>query len=111
MSEYHHDNLVSSYISFIEGHELIIVMPLIDAGSCADILKNDFPKGIEDEAIIATIIKEVLLGLDYLHQSGEMHRDIKAGNFFIKKNGTIYLGDFGVAASMKKGEKRKTLAG
>ena len=61
--------------------------------------------------MIATIIRDVLLGLDYLHQNGEMHRDIKAGNIFIKKNGTIYLGDFGVAASMKKGEKRKTLAG
>jgi serine/threonine protein kinase len=111
MSQYSHHNLISSYTSFIDHSELCIAMPLIDAGSCLDVLNNNFPNGIEDEAVIATILREVLQGLDYLHQHGEIHRDIKAGNIFAERGGHIHLGDFGVSASLKKGEKRKTFVG
>ena len=112
MGTYQHENLISSYISFIDKTELCIVMPLIDAGSCLDVLENNFPKGVSDESVIATIIKDVLQGLAYLHLNGEIQRDIKAGNMFAGKDGVIHLGDFGVSASLKKqGEKRKTFVG
>lgn len=111
MSQYSHPNLISSYISFIDRSELCIVMPLIDAGSLLDVLNNSFKNGIEDEAVIATVLKSVLQGLDYLHRNGEMHRDIKAGNMFADSAGNIFLGDFGVSANLKKGEKRKTFVG
>ena len=111
MSQYCHENLISSHISFIDKSELCIVMPLIDAGSCLDVLQSNFPSGIKDEKIIATIMKNVIQGLHYLHDNDEMHRDLKAGNIFADKEGHIYLGDFGVSASLKKGEKRKTFVG
>ena len=111
MSQYQHPNLISSYISFIDRSELYIVMPLIDAGSCLDVLSVNFPNGIDDESAIATIMNDVLQGLAYLHHNGELHRDIKAGNMFAESTGTIHLGDFGVSASLKKGEKRNTFVG
>lgn len=111
MSQYNNEYLISSHISFIHKSELCIVMPLIDAGSCLDVLNNNFKSGIADEAIIATIMKNVLSGLQYLHENHEIHRDLKAGNIFADMDGHIYLGDFGVAASLKKGEKRKTFVG
>ena len=42
-------------------------MPLLDAGSVEDILERNFPKGIKDEKIIATVLKDMLSALDYFH--------------------------------------------
>eukprot|EP00347_Sterkiella_histriomuscorum_P020913 403335979 len=72
MSTCQHKNVVSCYVSFIEGTDLWLVMPILSAGSCSDILKLNFPQGVKDEAIIATIVKETLLGLQYFHENRQI---------------------------------------
>lgn len=109
-----HKNIVAEYTSFVDLQYLWIVMPLIDSGSVYDVMKTVRPSndpGISDEAVIATILKETLEGLHYLHSNGQIHRDIKAGNILIDKAGNVFLSDYGVSASLKKGEKRGTLVG
>jgi hypothetical protein len=44
-------------------------MPILSAGSVADIIKVNFSTGIKDEAIIATILRETLLALEYFHEN------------------------------------------
>ena len=51
----------------MDDSDLWMVMPLLGAGSVTDIIKMKHPKGIKDEAMIATILKEVLEGVLYLH--------------------------------------------
>ncbi|XP_073056338.1 uncharacterized protein [Primulina eburnea] len=94
-----HPNVLKSHCSFVIDHTLWVVMPFMAGGSCLHILKAAHPNGFE-EAVIATILREVLKGLEYLHQHGHIHRDVKAGNILVDARGGIKLGDFGVSACL-----------
>ena len=69
MSTCQHKNVVSCLVSFIEGTDLWLAMPILSAGSCLDVLRLKFPTGVKDEAVIATILKETLEGLRYFHEN------------------------------------------
>ncbi|KAI3952697.1 hypothetical protein MKX01_013659 [Papaver californicum] len=94
-----HPNLQTTHCSFVTGHYLWIVMPFMAAGSCLRIMNSDFPNGYK-EAVIATILRGVLRGLEYMHHHGDIHRDVKAGNILVDSNGAVKLSDFGVSASL-----------
>ncbi|KZV54854.1 hypothetical protein F511_39718 [Dorcoceras hygrometricum] len=94
-----HPNVLRAHCSFTSGHCLWVVMPYMAAGSCLHIIKSAYPEGFE-EPVIATLLREVVKALVYLHSDGHIHRDVKAGNILIDTNGAVKLADFGVAACM-----------
>ena len=47
------------------------------------------------------LIREILEGLDYLHQHYLVHRDIKPDNIFFCKDGNLKIGDFGLVKSQR----------
>ncbi|KAI3459479.1 hypothetical protein Pfo_016142 [Paulownia fortunei] len=94
-----HPNILKAHCSFTVESRLWVVMPFMSGGSLQSIIASSFPDGLS-EPCIATVLKEVLSALSYLHGQGHLHRDIKAGNILIDSNGSVKLADFGVSASI-----------
>ncbi|RBQ89033.1 hypothetical protein VDGD_02874 [Verticillium dahliae] len=73
LSELQSPYVTKYYGSYAKGAELWIVMEFCSGGSCADLMKP----GLIGEEYIAIIVRELLLGLDYLHADKKLHRDVK----------------------------------
>ncbi|CAL1267728.1 unnamed protein product [Larinioides sclopetarius] len=102
--------VVKYYGSYFKGTDLWIVMEYCGGGSVSDIMRLRKKTLTEDE--IATVLNDILKGLEYLHYRRKIHRDIKAGNILLNNEGHAKLADFGVAGQLTDTmAKRNTVIG
>ncbi|XP_036392396.1 serine/threonine-protein kinase PAK 4 [Megalops cyprinoides] len=108
MRDYHHDNVVEMYNSYLVGDELWVVMEFLEGGALTDIVTHTRM----NEEQIATVCLSVLKALSVLHTQGVIHRDIKSDSILLTQDGRIKLSDFGFCAQVSKEvQRRKSLVG
>lgn len=73
LSELNSPYVTKYHGSFLKGSDLWIIMEFCSGGSCADLMKP----GLIHEEYITIILRELLLGLEYLHSDKKLHRDVK----------------------------------
>ncbi|XP_029336328.1 serine/threonine-protein kinase Nek1 isoform X3 [Mus caroli] len=91
-----HPNIVQYKESFEENGSLYIVMDYCEGG---DLFKRiNAQKGtlFQEDQILDWFV-QICLALKHVHDRKILHRDIKSQNIFLTKDGTVQLGDFGIA--------------
>ncbi|KAF9273099.1 ATP binding, partial [Mortierella antarctica] len=90
--------------SDIEKGHINIFLEYVPGGSIATLLANYGPFS---EILVRSFVKQILEGLDYLHECDIIHRDIKGANILVDNKGCIKISDFGIS---KKVEDPRSLA-
>jgi serine/threonine-protein kinase len=103
-----HPNIVPVLDVFELHGENCFVMQLIEGMSLADLLEHQEKRRLTPEEAIP-IVEDILNALNYAHQQGIIHRDVKPSNVLLDKNRRAHLIDFGIALAV--GEQRRTRAG
>ncbi|MGW1157418.1 protein kinase domain-containing protein [Streptomyces sp. NPDC002513] len=93
----HHPHVVGVLDFGEHDGRLFLVMELVDGDSLSRVLAHDGPLPADR---VARIAAQAAAGLAVAHEQGIVHRDIKPGNLLLDANGTVKIGDFGIARFM-----------
>ena len=89
--------------SCIDEDHLNIFLEYVPGGSVTSLLRN---YGAFEEPLVRNWVRQILTGLNYLHERDIIHRDIKGANMLVDNKGGIKISDFGIS---KKAEDSKSL--
>ena len=95
-----HPNIIPIYRVSAGGELLWYSMKLLEGKSLDTILKER--ERLEFEETVA-ILDQVADALDYAHDHGVIHRDVKPGNIVLDERGRVTVTDFGIAKEIQEG--------
>ena len=101
-----HPNIVRLYRFDKQADRLYMAMQQVEGADLETVLAGyradkEFMK--PDDA--RRIIREVCSALDYAHQKGIIHRDVKPANILLDRQGRVFLTDFGLALMVEVGTR------
>jgi serine/threonine-protein kinase len=101
-----HPNIIDIYDVGEEHGTPYIVMEYVPGDDLAHIIAAEGPFDPDD---VAALVEQVAAALDYAHQRGFVHRDIKPHNILVDDAGLAKVVDFGIAKGV--GDSDLTEAG
>jgi len=96
-----HDNILALYDFGEQRPWYYLVMPFIEGGTLRDYLLRRERLTLEEAA---SFLNQIASALQYAHDHGVVHRDVKPSNILLRLDGHAYLVDFGLAKAKMEAE-------
>lgn len=80
--------------SSVDDDFLNIFLEYVPGGSVTALLRN---YGAFEEPLVKNFVRQILQGLNYLHERDIIHRDIKGANILVDNKGGVKISDFGIS--------------
>lgn len=85
-------------------------MEYIEGITLYDLLKREIDRGTKmGDKLLYSIMVQLLTIISYIHSIGMTHRDIKEENIILRKDGVLYLVDFGLACTYEPTSSQATI--
>jgi len=101
-----HANIAQVMDCIGDNGQLFLVMEYLERGTVADVIDKN-KSGVEEKQALIWI-KQVLSALNYAHQNGVIHRDIKPTNIMLDQHNNAKVMDFGIAIEMSGDRRTRT---
>jgi serine/threonine protein kinase, bacterial len=100
----YHPHIVGVHDRGESDGQLWISMDYVDGTDAAQLVRDHYPDGMPLE-VVSTIVSAVAAGLDYAHERGLLHRDVKPANILLTQpdrqgQRRVLLADFGIAREL-----------
>ncbi|NWZ03199.1 PAK3 kinase, partial [Loxia curvirostra] len=99
-----HQNIVNYLKSYLVDKQLWLVMEYMDGGTLSSVIDETYMS----ERQIATVSRECLQGLDFLHSNHVIHRDLKSCNVLLRTDGSVKLADFDLLTQLTPEQSRQS---
>lgn len=99
-----HENIIRIYYADDQEGIYYFVMEYIDGSDLGSLLAEYTRRGdFVSHAEVIRMGRGIAAALDYAHERGVIHRDVKPSNVMVAKDGRVVLMDFGLALSLQGG--------
>ncbi|HSC90397.1 MAG TPA: protein kinase [Gaiellaceae bacterium] len=93
-----HPHVVAVYDAGEERGLPYLVMEYVDGETVGELARR---RGRLPAREAVELAAQALTGLEHAHASGLVHRDVKPGNLLVRRDGTLKIGDFGIARAIE----------
>ncbi|XP_011879706.1 PREDICTED: putative serine/threonine-protein kinase PRKY [Vollenhovia emeryi] len=104
----HHPFVVNSVHRWQGRKTLYILMNYISGGELFSLVDV---YGCLPEKVVRIYVAEIALAIDFLHNAGVVHRDLKTTNILLDEDGHAVIIDFGLAKWLHRTERTNTFCG
>ncbi|MEI8310240.1 MAG: serine/threonine-protein kinase [Verrucomicrobiota bacterium] len=83
--------------------EGFLIQPYIDGIDLRELLERCHSADLVlPDGLVLDLFKQATLGVREIHAAGVIHRDVKPPNIFLRGDGSVVVGDFGISATNRR---------